>query len=254
MEDVRRVGPPGQKSKCLPLILAAILTKIQFFQLAILIAVLPRLMFDRFSESEYSHVLSFEHVRDDIAELIVQACTKYKFDGIVLEVYFQLAGRVQDKHLLRLVEHLAKVLQMNRLDTVLVVPPLRNQVGLFAQQHFDVLYPLVTAFSLVTYDYSTIERPGANSPIQWVRETVEFICPESTPNSREKRQKILIGMNMYGMDYLVSGGGPIIGRQLIDLLKLYKGLLNHAEEHEENYFEFKWAEKLHSCSVLWSYV
>lgn len=196
-------------------------------------------MFDRFSESEYSHVLSFDRARDDIAELIVQVCKKYKFDGIVLEVYFQLAGRVQDKHLIRLVEHLAKALQMNGLETVLVVPPLRNQVGLFAKKHFDMLYPLISAFSLVTYDYSSIERPGANSPIQWIRETVEYICPESTPDLHEKRQKILIGMNMYGMDYLLSGGGPIIGRQFIDLLKLYKGSLNHAEEHEENYFEFK---------------
>lgn len=75
-------------------------------------AVLPRIMFDRFSESEYSHVLSFEHARDDIAENIMQACRKYKFDGIVLEVYFQLAGRVQDKHLLRLVEHLGKMSYM----------------------------------------------------------------------------------------------------------------------------------------------
>lgn len=71
-------------------------------------SVLPRLMFDQFSETEYSHVLSYDHARDVIAELIVQVCKKYKFDGIVLEVYFQLAGRVQDKHLLKLVEHLGK--------------------------------------------------------------------------------------------------------------------------------------------------
>lgn len=63
-------------------------------------------MFDRFSESDYSHVLMHENPRDDIAELLVQVCKKHKFDGIVLEVWFQLAGRVEDKHLMRLVEHL----------------------------------------------------------------------------------------------------------------------------------------------------
>lgn len=70
--------------------------------------VLPRIMFERFTETDYSYVLTYETARDDIAELIVQTCKhpKHKFDGIVLEVYFQLAGRVQDKHLLRLVEHL----------------------------------------------------------------------------------------------------------------------------------------------------
>lgn len=63
-------------------------------------------MFERFSESDYSQVLMHENPRDDIAELLVQVCKKHKFDGIVLEVWFQLAGRVQDKHLMRLVEHL----------------------------------------------------------------------------------------------------------------------------------------------------
>lgn len=74
-----------------------------FFQL-----VLPRVMFERFTESDYSHLLMYEKPRDDIAELLVQVCKKHGFDGIVLEVWFQLAGRVQEKHLLRLVEHLGK--------------------------------------------------------------------------------------------------------------------------------------------------
>lgn len=93
------------------LLLLLLMTPISLSQIAspfISFTVLPRLMFDRFSETEYSHVLSYDHARDIIADLIVQVCKKYKFDGIVLEVYFQLAGRVQDKHLLKLVEHLGK--------------------------------------------------------------------------------------------------------------------------------------------------
>lgn len=142
----------------------------------------------------------------------------------------------------------AKVLQVNGLETVLVVPPLRNQMDFFSRKHFEALYPLISAFSLVTYDYSNIERPGANSPVKWIRNTVEHICPETVPNYRGKRQKLLIGMNMYGMDYTLSGGGPITGRQFLDLLKLYKGSLNHAEEDEENYFEFKYVHIL--CALL----
>lgn len=67
-------------------------------------------MFEGFSESDYSYVLMYENARDDIAELLIQVCKnpEHKFDGIVLEVWFQLAGRVQDKHLLRLVEHLGE--------------------------------------------------------------------------------------------------------------------------------------------------
>lgn len=67
-------------------------------------------MFERFTETDYSFVLMYETARDQIADLLVQLCKKHKFDGIVLEAWFQLAGRVQDKHLLRLVEHLGKIL------------------------------------------------------------------------------------------------------------------------------------------------
>lgn len=68
-------------------------------------------MFEQFSETDFSHVLTYETARDDIAELIVQVCKhpKHRFDGVVLEVYFQLAGRVQDKHLIRLVEHIGEI-------------------------------------------------------------------------------------------------------------------------------------------------
>lgn len=128
---------------------------------------------------------------------------------------------------------------MNELETVLVVPPLRDQMDFFSQEHFEALYPLISAFALVTYDFSNIERPGSNSPIKWVKQSVEHICPETVPDYLEKRQKLLIGMNLYGMDYTLSGGGPITGKQFLDLLKLYKGSLFHAEEDEENYFEFK---------------
>lgn len=95
--------------------------------------VLPRLMFERFSETEYSHVLSYEHARDDIAEIIVQVCRKYKFDGIVLEVYFQLAGRVQDKHLLKLVEHLGNDLIFQKICLIPFVS--------FAKQFFVLMFP-----------------------------------------------------------------------------------------------------------------
>lgn len=67
-------------------------------------------MFDKFGEGDYSHVLMYESARDEIAHLLIQVCKNHKFDGIVLEVWFQLAGRVQDKHLLRLVEHLGELI------------------------------------------------------------------------------------------------------------------------------------------------
>lgn len=134
------------------------------------------------------------------------------------------------------------MLQLNGLKTILVVPPLRDDkahLELFSSKHFEALYPLISAFSLVTYDFSNLERPGANSPLHWIKHAVEHVCPETLTNFKTKRQKILIGMNLYGFDYTTMGGGPIVGHQFLDLLKNLKGRLVHDEHDEENFFEIK---------------
>lgn len=121
-----------------------------------------------------------------------------------------------------------------------MVPAPRDdfRIDHFQKKHFDKLSPVVSAFSLVTYDFSSSQRPGANSPLHWIRNTVERICPENDAN---KRNKILIGLNMYGNDYTLEGGdsGAIVGSQFLNLLKNLKGRLSHDEHDEENYFEIK---------------
>lgn len=48
-----------------------------------------------------------------------------------------------------------------QLDFILVVPPFRGlKQEMFTKESFDELYDHVTAFSLMTYDYSTPQKPG----------------------------------------------------------------------------------------------
>lgn len=126
------------------------------------------------------------------------------------------------------------------METVLVIPAPRDDLNVdnFKKIHFEKLFPLITAFSLVTYDFSNPQRPGANAPLHWIRSAVEKICPE---NDALKRQKLLIGLNMYGNDYTLEGGdsGAIVGSRFLELLKHLKGRLFHDEHDEENYFEIK---------------
>lgn len=63
-------------------------------------------MFDKFTESDIADVLMYAESRDKMADLLVRTCQDNDFDGVVLEVWFQLAGRIKDTHLLLLVEHL----------------------------------------------------------------------------------------------------------------------------------------------------
>uniref|UniRef100_A0A336M8I1 Chitinase domain-containing protein 1 n=1 Tax=Culicoides sonorensis TaxID=179676 RepID=A0A336M8I1_CULSO len=202
--------------------------------------ILPRVLFDKFTDQDFSKLLSYKNERNIVAKLIVDTCKKHKFDGIVLEFWSSLSARADDQHLLTLVIEIAQSMKYDNLQFILVVPPSRKEtVELFTPEHFEKLYPHVNGFSLMTYDYSSYQHPGPNAPIDWVRNAVEFICPDSTPNLAEKRSKILLGLNFYGNDFTPEGGKPIIGHEYIELLKNVKGRLRFDDRDIENYFEIK---------------
>lgn len=176
-----------------------------------------------------------------MAEVIVSLCIEHGFDGIVLEYWLQLAGRVNDQFLIKLAIDLSNELRARDLKLILVIPPYRQQAAsMFTNQHFDQLYKHIYKFSLMTYDFSNIQRPGANSPLYWIRRSIEHITPSgSDVNLVEKRMKILMGMNMYGNDYTPDGGGPIVAGEYLSLLKHLKRRLTYDERDVENFFEVK---------------
>ncbi|KAJ7396238.1 Chitinase domain-containing protein 1 [Pitangus sulphuratus] len=92
-----------------------------------------------------------------------------------------------------------------------------NQPGMFTKKEFDQLASAIDSFSLMTYDYSAPHRPGPNSPLPWVRACVQVLDPDS-----KWRNKILLGLNFYGMDYSALGpsGEPILGSRIIELTGL----------------------------------
>lgn len=67
------------------------------------VLVFPRFIFDGFKEVDYSKLLTYESERNAASDVIVSTCKQYGFEGIVLEVWSQLGGRVDDTHLLQLV-------------------------------------------------------------------------------------------------------------------------------------------------------
>lgn len=70
-----------------------------------------------------------------------------------------------------------------------------------------------------------------------MEESVTFLAPE-----KQKRDKILLGLNFYGNDYTPTGGGPIIGHEYLQRLEKLKGKLEYDTRSEENYFEIKYGE------------
>ncbi|XP_041777478.1 chitinase domain-containing protein 1 [Anopheles merus] len=208
--------------------------------------VIPRVLFDKFTDRDFSQLLTYPEERTIVAKLLLATARKHRFDGLVLEVWSQLAARVEDSYLIGLVEEICNTLSAASYDCILVIPPARKETyDLFSRKHFEALEPSVTAFSLMTYDFSSVQRPGANAPLYWVRNAVQHICPDGADRMREKRAKILVGLNMYGSDFTPNGGQPIVAHEYLALLKHLKGHLTYDEHDVENFFEVKTSNGRH---------
>ncbi|XP_016982105.1 chitinase domain-containing protein 1 [Drosophila rhopaloa] len=204
------------------------------------VKVFPRFIFDHFTDRDIKLLLSDARERTKVNDALIKCCKDNGFDGLVLEVWSQLAGRIDDKILFALVLQMAKELQKQQLRLILVIPPFRKDTGnLFGEKHMDKLYKHIFAFSLMTYDFSSVQRPGANAPLYFVRKAVETIAPEGCTDMAAKRAKILMGLNMYGNDYTPDGGGPITFSQYLDLVRHVKKHLTYDERDVENFFEIK---------------
>lgn len=121
-----------------------------------------------------------------------------------------------------------------QLDFILVIPPKRAHDALFTEEHFNALYDHVTAFSLMTYDYSNPRRPGPNAPIQWIQD-----CVQTITSDKSKRGKILTGLNFYGNRYAETTGGPIIGRDYVKILERLKEKIIYDPQIAEHYFKIE---------------
>lgn len=54
---------------------------------------------------------------------------------------------------------LAVAMKTYGFETILVVPPKRKEAD-FDSSHYEQLYKYVAGFSLMTYDFSSLQRPG----------------------------------------------------------------------------------------------
>lgn len=72
----------------------------------------------------------------------------------------------------------------------------------------------------------------------WMKDCVQALVPDQDDSNR---QKILLGLNFYGMDFTINGGGPILGKDFVDLMTHAKSTdrLKHDDESEENFIELK---------------
>lgn len=206
--------------------------------------IFPRILFEHFTDKDYSKLLTYQDEVNAACRVIISICRKFNFDGVVLELWSQLSQRVDDDHLINLVKSIATQLKAEKLGCILVIPPSQRGPDLFNEKHFEQLWEDVTAFSLMTYDFSSYQRPGANAPLYWMKRVVEHICHKAD-RLQERRAKILLGLNFYGYDFTPEGGEAVLGETYLSLLKHVKGRLKLDEKDHENFFEVKTSSGRH---------
>uniref|UniRef100_V9L0H2 Chitinase domain-containing protein 1 n=1 Tax=Callorhinchus milii TaxID=7868 RepID=V9L0H2_CALMI len=203
------------------------------------LSVVPRVLFDSWTYGDYNAVFSSEDEIEELGEALLQTARLGQFDGFVLELWSQLGGQKR-KELVHLIGHLAETLRGAGLITVLVIPPPitpgSEQPGMFEWTELEALGSVVDFFSLMTYDYSSPQRPGPNSPLAWVQACVRLLDPKA-----QWRQKILLGLNFYGLDYSSVGasGEHIIAPRYVELLRNQRPRLVWEQQTAEHYFEYK---------------
>ncbi|XP_029035486.1 chitinase domain-containing protein 1 isoform X2 [Osmia bicornis bicornis] len=199
--------------------------------------ILPRVLFEHWSVNDIVRLYSNTHKQIQLISSLIDTAETFHFDGYVLEIWNQFIFTGVDAQIvISIIQSIAQQLKTNNLDTILAVPPSRGpKVQLFNKDHFDQLSPYIKAFSLMTYDYSTIQRPGPNSPVDWVRECVKLLVPEDSP----KRAQILLGLNFYGYNYTPEGGRAILGSEYLKILETFKGKIQWDDNSKEHFFEAK---------------
>ncbi|XP_001606607.1 chitinase domain-containing protein 1 [Nasonia vitripennis] len=200
--------------------------------------ILPRILFEGWSGDDVLELFNNIQKRDKLIRVLTDLTEAYLFDGYVLEIWNQFAfSGAKKKLIISIINSIADGLRKKGLDTVLAVPPLRGMdKELFTKKNFDSLAPHIRYFSLMTYDFSSVQRPGPNAPTEWIRKCIEYLVPDEND---PKRAQILMGLNFYGYHYTHTGGGPIVGSQYVKLLEDFKGKIQWDDKSQEHFFELK---------------
>lgn len=175
---------------------------------------------------------------------VLAVVDKYGLDGAVLEMsdVHAIARRdVKEERVLvsqanTLLRTMGAALHAHqpRLLFILVVRPPFPRSPYFGQSDYRVVREQVDYYSVMTYDYSSgQESAGANSPLQWARQSMYGLIGERA--SSEERATVLLGVNMYGMRWKAGGrvGEPILGREYVEAVeKADEGKVTRTWEEE----------------------
>ncbi|MQM11283.1 hypothetical protein Taro_044192, partial [Colocasia esculenta] len=216
--------------------------------------VLPRVVL----ESLPSEMLQKKRQREMAIRIIVAECKEMGYDGVVLESWSRWAmhGVLHDtdmrKKALVFIKELAMSLHSvgsstnpsGHLELVYVISPPRSQdlqEHDFGPNDLQDLSDAVDGFSLMTYDFSGPQSPGPNAPLLWIKSCLQLLLGYNDAGKGTNASKILLGINLYGNDFVLAeglGGEAVIGRDYLSLLQQHRPELQWENRSAEHFFVY----------------
>jgi spore germination protein YaaH len=91
-------------------------------------------------------------------------------------------------------------------------------------------------FNNLTTAYVFRSRTGSGSaPLHWITQSLLSVIP---PTQRGKENKIMIGLNFFGVQFSTRGSNPIIFREYLEILEKQQPAINWSEEFNEHIFTY----------------
>ncbi|KAG9290903.1 hypothetical protein G9A89_011053 [Geosiphon pyriformis] len=191
--------------------------------------IVPRFRSEGWAEHDYKALLTEFNSIKAFTKVLVEECRKQNFDGLVLEMGIPTLLR-------DVIQELGDALHKQSKELILVINPKKPNTPIFTAGQFEDFSMFVDRFSLMTYDYSPAEKPGPSANVDWIEDNILAFTP-----TYRNRDKLLVGLNMYGTNFIPSQQRqqPILGNSLIQTLKKHKSTIKWDPEAKEHHFEYE---------------
>lgn len=202
------------------------------------IKIVPRIIFEHWSYPKLKRLFDTKDAVEEFCSELIKLAKDSRFSGFVIEIWSMLGGQMK-REATKFLKDVASTLKQKNLVLILVIPPSfysGKHKEMFVREDFENLAKHMTAFSLMTYDYSNYQKPGPNSPLPWLLQCIDELAPGV---SNKHRKKILLGLNFYGYDYSKKSGKAIVGHEYISVLEKHKPKFIFNNISGEHSFSFK---------------
>jgi chitinase domain-containing protein 1 len=201
--------------------------------------IVPRFIFQSWMLEDYQHLFNDPSLTSQLITLLVRECVRENYDGLVLEHSYVLNNQMSP-----LLISLANQLHELNKKIILVIPAdkgYREGQHTLTSSVFVWLAEYIDHFSLMTYDFSSPQRPGPTAPLSWMTQNVlRLLPPDHRTSSNNLGHKILMGLNFYGYEYWKpQNAEAIIGPRYLKLLAAYKPTISWQQAHHEHFFTYK---------------